>query len=262
MPTRYLLFFIATIVLSCGTNSSSTDFIKELTIKSKEKGKTYQIWIHLPEDYDLNSGNYNTIYLLDAISDREFVSETSKKVSKQHHKKNVVIIGIGHGDNREVDYTPTITNLAQGNSIAFMNFIKKELIPAIEEKFRVDTTRESRGILGHSYGGLFGAWSFVKHNQIFGNYILLSPSLFYDNRIFFEFEKKQRDSIVNQKQLIYLGIGGKEKGMLPEIVLFNEILKKYYKETTKSFEIIKGKGHNSSKDENIKKGLLFYFMNR
>lgn len=60
---------------------------------------------------------------------------------------------------------------ATGGGLEFLKFIEDQLIPKIEATYRVDTSRNSRVIIGHSYGGLFGAYAFCTNNQVFGNYL-------------------------------------------------------------------------------------------
>jgi uncharacterized protein len=248
--------------------SLTTDFL----IDSKEKGKTYRIWVQLPDDYNQNSHKYATIYVLDPDDEAKngpsnflYISKICQKISGQTKKSNLIVIGIRHGDYREIDYTPTKFATkgftGEGGGEQFINFVKKELIPKVEKDYRVMPNRENRTIIGHSLGGLCGAYAFAKHNEAFGNYLLLSPSLIYDNEIILQYEQETRKSIQNNKQLVYFGVGGTEPNMVPPIELLNNRLKKYYPNAITEMYINPGKGHNGSKDENIEKALKFFFRN-
>lgn len=229
------------------------------------------MWVQLPEGYDATK-TYATIYVLDPDDKAEggnsnftYIAKLCQKISKDMNKQNVIVIGIRHGDFREIDYTPTkytTTGFSgEGGSEKFVNFIKKELVLRIQTDFRADTSRAKRAIIGHSLGGLCGAYVFTKHNEAFGNYLLLSPSLIYDDEIILQYEQETRAAIKAKKQLVYLGVGGTEPNMVPPTDLLYQRIKKYYTDAQSELYINPGKGHNSSKDENIKNALEFYFKN-
>jgi predicted alpha/beta superfamily hydrolase len=244
----------------------------EFFIDSQEKSKTYRIWVQLPEEYNKSAEKYPTVYVLDpddksaeGNSNFFYISKKCKELSRLYKKQDVVVIGIRHGDYREIDYTPTKYSTSgfsgEGGGEKFMNFIKKELIAKVEMEYRVLPDRTQRILIGHSLGGLCGAFAFVKHNEAFGKYFLLSPSLIYDNEIILQYEQETRAKIKSQKQWVYFGVGGTEPNMVPPIELLYNRIKKYYPDTKTELCIIPGKGHNGSKDENIKKALEYYFKN-
>jgi predicted alpha/beta superfamily hydrolase len=109
-------------------------------------------------------------------------------------------------------HTTTKMSSVTGGAPQFLNFIETQLIPKMEQDYQAKTARESRVILGHSYGGLFGEYAFCIRNNVFGNYIMLSPSLWFDNYIPLQMEKDSRANNKNEKQLVFLGIGENEEG--------------------------------------------------
>ena len=145
-----------------------------------------------------------------------------------------------------------------------MNFIETQLIPVVEENISVDTARSSRIILGHSYGGLFGSYAFTTNNKLFGNYILLSPSLWFDNLISLQFEKDNRGENKDRAQLVFMGIGETENSgrMQAPFEAFYQILRDNYTHIKLEKNIEANLGHMGSKDPNIVKGLEYYFQNR
>ncbi len=94
-------------------------------------------------------------------------------------------------------------------------------------------SRMSRTILGHSFGGLFGAYAFANHNEVFGNYILLSPSLWYADEIVFKLEQENRNINKNNPQLVFLGLGEMENSgqMLAPFKAFYQLLAKQLSRT-------------------------------
>lgn len=65
-----------------------------------------------------------------------------------------------------------------GGSAAFRQFIRTELIPEVEARYR--TTRE-RAIVGESLAGLFVVETFLVEPRLFDTYIAFDPSLWWDD---------------------------------------------------------------------------------
>jgi len=264
MMKALLSLIIVLTLFSCKKEGLATNpsQVREFSLASVEKGKSYDIWVRLPEDYNTTTELYPTIYVLDAKENQEYVAQTCDEVSKSLNTKNVIVVGIHYGDNRNVDYTPTSAGMGKGGGPEFMSFIKKELIPHIQKDFRADLSRNSRVIIGHSYGGLFGAYAFAKHNEVFGNYLLLSPSMFYDRSIVLQYEQQNRPIIKNDPQLVFIGAGSRETALLPANDLFYQRLADHYPLSKSRFQLVSGKGHTSSRDTGIENAINFYFKNR
>ncbi len=237
---------------------------QKFAIPSNANGATYKIKVGLPADYNPSVKKYASLYVLDGEDDFEFVANRCKEISDTLGVTNVLVISIGYGRNRSIDYTPTKMSSVTGGGLEFLKFIETQLMPKIEQTYAVDTARSSRVILGHSYGGLFGAYAFCTNNKVFGNYILLSPSLWFDNYVSMQIEKDNRDNIKNQTQLVFMGIGGAEEvdRMLTPFGAFYETLHDKYAHTKLAKNIEQNQGHMGSKNPNIIKGLNYYFKNR
>lgn len=262
---KQFLIFSAFILLSaCNKEEivSNPELTKQLSIPTVDKRSSYTIWIRLPDDYHATTKTYPTMYVLDADENQSFVAKTCKRVSDQLNMQNVIVVGINYGRKRDLDYTPTVTDYGKGGSQEFMQFIKNSLIPRIQAEYRADTLRAKRIIIGHSFGGLFGAYAFTKHNKEFGNYLLLSPSLFYDNSVILNYEQAARPTSDKNTQLVFIGLGGTEGSLLPANELFYKRLLKFYPLAKSTFQLVPGRGHLSSKEINIENAINFYFKNR
>jgi len=106
------------------------------------------------------------------------------------------LVGIDDGTDtgRLRDFTPgpdLSFEEPTGDSDKFYAFLTNELIPHIGENFRV---QERKNIIhGHSLGGLFVIYTFLQNNpeeSLFDRYIALSPSIWYNDGILFDFENK------------------------------------------------------------------------
>ena len=237
---------------------------QEFIVSADQIGENYKIRVGLPADYNPALNSYASIYVLDGEDDFEFVANRCKEISDSLDATNVVVVSIGYGRNRSIDYTPTKMSSVTGGGPEFLKFIENQLIPVIENTYQVDTARSSRVILGHSYGGLFGTYAFCTNNKVFGNYILLSPSLWFDSMVSMQMEKDHRAAISNKEQLVFMGIGGAEEEdrMLAPFHTFYNILQEHYPNTKLDQNIEPSKSHMGSKKPNIVRGLNFYFQNR
>lgn len=256
------------VIASCTKEDFSPNLTKEFSILSTSNGATYTIKVALPQNYSSETQKYAAIYLLDGDENFDFVAENCSKISSDFTTANVLVIGIGYGNKREFDYTPSKGGggavKGGGGAEKFMLFIKNELIPKIESEYRADANRENRTILGHSFGGLLSTYAFTNHNNVFGNYIILSPSLWYDNEIMFRLEQENRNINKNNHQLVFMGLGELENSgqMLAPFQAFFMRLQNNYPQMLIKRHLEPHLNHRGSENPNIIEGLNFYFQNR
>jgi len=264
IPTIAIAIMLLSFLGSCKKEVFSPELTKEISIQSTANGATYDIKVGLPANYEPGVEKYATIYVLDGEENFDFVSNQCKAISDKNVVDNVLVVGIGYGKDRSIDYTPTKISSATGGATEFLNFIETQLIPEMEEQFGVDTARSSRVILGHSYGGLFGANVFCIDNELFGNYILLSPSLWFDDLISLQLEKAYREHNKHRSQLVFMGIGAAENlgRMQAPFEAFYQTLRDNYSDIRLAKNREEDLDHMGSKEPNIVKGLNYYFQNR
>lgn len=81
---------------------------------------------------------------------------------------------------RYKDFVPNLTDSdTVSGSKNFLNFMRKELIPYVEEHYPADTT--DRGLFGYSFGGLFATWVLREDPMLFKRIGIGSPSLWYND---------------------------------------------------------------------------------
>ncbi len=258
MKNIITLLLILTIA-SCKKEAFNPNLTKQFTIQSTSNGASYTIKVALPENYNLENQKYAAIYVLDGEENFGNVAKQCQKLSS-----DVLVVSIGYGYDRSVDYTPTKASMGGGGAEKFMQFIKDELIPKMESDYAADTARASRTILGHSFGGLFAAYAFANYNGVFGNYLMLSPSLWYDNEILFRMEQDNRTAISKNQQLVFMGIGALEGDgrMQAPFEGFYQRLSHNYPGIKLAKHTVPSRDHVGSKNPNITEALNFYFQNR
>jgi len=255
---------LALLLGSCTEEAFDASQTRVFTIQSTSNGATYEIKVGLPDNYKETSEKYATIYVLDGEENFDLVAIQSRKISADKASQNVVVVSIGYGLDRSIDYTPTKVSSVTGGGAQFMEFIETQLIPRIEQDFNVETTPAGRVILGHSYGGLFGACVFAVNNKLFGNYILLSPSIWFDNEVTLQFEKDARASNQAARKVVFVAIGELENSgrMQAPFEAFYQTLRDNYPNIRLGKNKEKNLDHMGSKNPNLIKGLEYYFQNR
>jgi uncharacterized protein len=190
-------------------------------IESKALAEKRILNIYLPEGYkQSDTTKYPVIYLLDGSADEDFihivglVQFNSFEWVKQMPKS--IVIGIATVD-RKRDFTfPTSIARDQrsypttGHSDKFISFIEKELESYIHSKYK---TNSNKTIIGQSLGGLLAAEILIKKPTLFNQYIIISPSLWWDNGSLLNQNSKISESNFNQQTKVYIAVG--KEGLTP-----------------------------------------------
>ena len=190
-------------------------------IQSKILAEKRILNIYLPEGYNKSdSAKYPVIYLLDGSADEDFIHIAGivqfnnfpwiDRVPKS------IVVGIANSD-RKRDFTYPTTIEADkksypttGGSEKFIAFIETELQPFIEKKYK---TISSKTIIGQSLGGLLAAEILFKKPFMFNKYIIISPSLWWDNGSLLNRSPQILQNDFTQKTDIYIGVG--KEGLTP-----------------------------------------------
>ncbi|MEM7186006.1 MAG: alpha/beta hydrolase-fold protein [Bacteroidota bacterium] len=145
--------------------------------------------IYLPHRYsEENEKTYPVIYLLDGSIDEDFVHIAGLvqfgSFSWIQMVPESIVVGIANVD-RKRDFTFPTSNEEDkakfpttGNSEAFIRFIEQELQPLVNANYR---TQASTTLIGQSLGGLLATEILFKKPELFNNYVIVSPSLWWDD---------------------------------------------------------------------------------
>lgn len=207
--------------------------------QSRTNGVAYRLYISLPKEYDSTKKHYPVIYLLDADYSFALAKQISEHLSDRNRIQESIIVGIAYANpgeykkNRTRDYTPSFVPTGgygeeyqkySGGAEHFYQFITSELIPYITQQFRV----EDSTLVGHSFGGLFASYVLMKHPTAFTKYIIVSPSLWYDNHLLLKMAKNKTNFNIPSAKSVLLVIGSEEnKGdycMVDDLKKLNAII--------------------------------------
>ena len=182
---------------------------------SEVLNETRALNIYLPASYDSNKA-YPVIYLLDGSAEEDFIHVAGLvqfgSFSWINQVPESIVVGIANVD-RKRDFTfPTRNTRDQndfpssGGSANFIKFIADELQPLIAKNYR---TNQHKTIIGQSLGGLLATEVLLKAPELFDNYIIISPSLWWDDESLLALSPVAASS----SKSVYVGVGKEGKVM-------------------------------------------------
>lgn len=186
------LLFLATPALAQGNVNAASPAAplvvgETFTIRSKVLDETRRINVYLPPIYE-DSANVRlpVLYMPDGGMREDFL-----------HVAGLVQVSVGNGTmrpfvlvgientRRRRDLTGPTRNAEDrkiapqvGGSAAFRKFIRTELMPVVDSRYR--TTGET-AIVGESLAGLFIVETFFLEPDLFDTYIAIDPSLWWND---------------------------------------------------------------------------------
>ena len=142
-----------------------------------EKNNERIIKIYVPESFKTDS---TKVYPLAIILDAEHLFDVyvanAKLFASKDKAPEQIVVGVYQNQNgeRKADAQVNIeTNLLSESSSKFYKFIKKELIPHIEDTYRIS---QFKTIVGNTITGNFINYFLVEENPVFDAYININPS--------------------------------------------------------------------------------------
>src|SRR6202162_2193039 len=191
-------------------------------LNSRIFGNTRLVRVWLPPDYNgWGATRYPVLYLNDgqnlfdpatAFAGVHWqVGEAATRLIAEQKIRPLIIVGIDNTKNRAQEYIPyksTDPGVLNAKGKYYPDFLQREVMPLIEERYPVLTGAEHTGFGGSSLGGLITLYTQLAAPGIFGRLLIESPSLFVANRKILDECRRFRD----WPHRIYLGIGTREVG--------------------------------------------------
>ncbi len=218
------------------------------SLKSTTLNETRKYLVYTPPSYEdtlFTPQHYPVLYLLDGDAHFHSVSGIIQilgtGVNGTYAVPEMLVVAIPN-TNRLRDMSPTRVTTgpdgkpapqmaASGGMGNFLGFIKNELIPAIDGKYR---TSPYRIFVGHSLGGITVIQALYTMPDAFNAYIAIDPSLWWDNKLLLKQAKDHVSKQNYQKKVLFLG---QANTMSPDdtttnnhfnaMVQFNEVLNTY-----------------------------------
>jgi predicted alpha/beta superfamily hydrolase len=154
-------------------------------LESRAVGEKRPINVHTPARYAASSERFPVLYMPDGGLDEDFphVVAAVESLAARGRIRPVIVVGIPNTQRRR-DLTPP-TEVASdraiapqvGGSAAFRRFVREELMPEIDRRYR---TTSERAIVGESLAGLFVVETLLEEPSLFSHYVALDPSLWWN----------------------------------------------------------------------------------
>lgn len=227
LPLAFILVFLANLSFGQRIKTTKPETTKPFVlglideIQSKVLAEKRILNIYLPEGYNQqDTTRYPVIYLLDGSADEDFIHIVGLVQFNSFEWINQVpksiVVGIATVDRRR-DFTfPTSIQAdkkkypTSGQSDKFRSFFETELQPYIDSNYK---TNHDKTIIGQSLGGLFATELLLKKPALFNRYIIISPSLWWDNGSLFNQTSDLLTANCTQQTDIYIGVG--KEGLTP-----------------------------------------------
>ncbi len=177
--------------------AQAEDLPQAAEAKTIAQGKSYllastimdedrEINIWLPPGYDENSDNrYNVLYLIDGGTEQDFphIAGLAQHGTISWNFEPLIVVGI-KTNTRVYELTQPATDERygeyqnpNGGADRFRRFIGEEVKPWVEANYR---TNGNDAVIGESLAGLFIVDTLLKSPDMFGDYIAVSPSLWWN----------------------------------------------------------------------------------
>lgn len=246
---------------------------QDLTSKPLSIGETHDFYstilqekrtvnVYLPLNYQ-SEETYPIIYLLDGSLNEDFVHITGlvQFFNLQFKMPDFIIVGIANVDRkRDFTFHTDLTELQKeypttGHSDLFIKFLEEELKPFIKTKYN---TAQTEYLIGQSLGGLLATEILVKNPNLFSHYLIVSPSLWWDDGSLLTFAKSGNIKEQVSGKFVYLSVGEKEHAIMKRDA--KEMLQQLKKAgATVEFNLMKDETHASILHRSIYEGFLILF---
>ena len=167
----------------------------------------------LPPEFGHNSqDHYDAIYILDGIRAFHYVAYDYLRGEGFIPKRTILVglLGLKDTPTRLRDLTPTRVSPGSGGADNFLDFLKSELVPLINEKYR--TASERSALVGGSMGGLFVIHALLSAPVLFKSYVALDPSLWWDNGVMNVIAERKLGALKDLRRVLWVN-GREGEGM-------------------------------------------------
>ncbi|MEQ3661366.1 MAG: putative alpha/beta superfamily hydrolase [Flavobacterium sp.] len=215
MKKTIFFLFITILTFSCKNNpvtyNDSVPKHDSLKIVSKFTNDDRVINIWTPPTYEESTNNFPVLYMPDGGTKEDFphIANTLEKLIAENKIPACILVGIENTERRrdltgptkvayDLEYIPNA-----GGADNFRKFIKNELFPLINEKYR---TTNKKYIIGESLAGLFVVETFLVDHNMFDNYIAFDPSIWFNEQYLVKnFESLVKDKNYKDKKIWFAG---------------------------------------------------------
>jgi predicted alpha/beta superfamily hydrolase len=190
--------------------------IDKWSIHSSVIGEDYTLYVLRTEAYDTSDVRLPVLYMTDGDWNMTVAMNCFSMLRQDYDTREPLVVGIGYGNGinkRTRDLDPDT------GGPAFLEFIEKEVIPFVNEKYR---TGNEKAIYGYSMGGMFTTYILFHRPDLFDMVFIGAPA--NNGRTLMpsaqEYFRNNRDL----KSKVFIGVGSYEKEVVRNINEFTDYL--------------------------------------
>jgi len=232
-------------------------------IQSEGLGRSFHVFVRLPEGYKEATKPYPVVYLLDGGHTFPMLASYYRYLSFAGELEDLIIVGISYGTDdwkkgnlRSTDFTAAAPNRKHyGGAPNFQKFLETELLPFVEGHYR--TKPDRRIIFGQSLGGQFVLYTAQTKPALFWGHIASNPAL-HRNLDFFLQQKPENTQTSSR---LYVAGGSLDDPVFRAPAL---LWMQYWSGVTQKpwglqMETLEGEGHFSAAPQSFRRGLKWLF---
>jgi len=270
MVKKYLLLFVVLLGITASAQAQQThkQFVLNNTeiipIHSKITGRDHELVVVYPSSYKTNpEKKYPVLYYLDAYWDTPLLVSTYGNLIYDNLVPEFIMVGLSYpssadyGKERQIDYTFTAVDERSGKAHLFLDFIKKEVAPLIENQYRGQKT--DRIIAGNSLGGLFTITAAYQMPDFFSGYIAISPAVEWDNQALVKLDNSYAKNYKALNGRMFISYGSTEYPAFRDPIM--NFQKKLVARKYQGFELLnyamEGLDHTGVKGDGYARGLIW-----
>lgn len=216
--------------------------------------QTYTVHVAIPE-YGVERGStFPVVYILDADATFGFAASTMLYSSNDLLEPGIsraIVVGIGYKNPHQMgilrvrdmtpvdsidewfaqqyEHSPHKRVAEHGGADAFLSFIQDELHSEIERRYPTDGT--TCALMGHSFGGLFALYAFIRQSNLFDRYWIGSPGIIGRGRYLFADLNEVLTEGLNRPIRVCMTLGERERTDLisgsPHVQMYQEVAASY-----------------------------------
>ncbi|WP_129793831.1 alpha/beta hydrolase [Sphingosinicella sp. CPCC 101087] len=198
-------------------------------LESAVMGDVRELNIWVPPGYETSEERYTILYLLDGALDQDFhhIAGLAQLASLSWTFGPLIVVGV-QTRQRQAELTPVATDPRylsafpdSGGADRFRRFLREEVIPFVEGRYRVGARR---ALMGESLAGLFVVDTLLSEPELFHDYVAISPSLWWDDRRPMREAASRADPLDTTDRRLYLAVANEGGTMQDGVDLLRSAL--------------------------------------
>lgn len=201
------------------------------TLASATLGEVRHIAVYTPPGYDAATDTrFPVLYMPDGGLQEDFphVASAVDAAIRAGELRPMLVVGIENTVRRRDMTGPTTVASDKevapviGGSAAFRAFIRDELMPEVRQRYRVT---EERAIIGESLAGLFIVETFFLEPDLFGTYLALSPSIWWNAESLVREAGGRLAARADLRAELYVSSANEVHDIVPAVARLREVLR-------------------------------------